>query len=88
MRSAATVLGFKDGCHVRRAVAIAVLHDEFGTAEDADERGKPDEEARLFKHLTHGRVRRDFSRLYRATRQEPDAALGVTRQQDASVRIA
>ena len=42
---------------------LPVLNDEFGTAEDADERGQPDEEARFFKHLTHGRIGRDFSRL-------------------------
>ena len=88
MQSAATVLGFKDGRHVQSAVSIAVVNDELGTAEDADETGKPNEEARLFEHLTHGRVGRDFSRLYGATRQEPNAALGVTRQQDASIPVA
>jgi hypothetical protein len=38
------VLGFKDRHHVRGTVPIAVLDDELGPTEDADEAGEPNEQ--------------------------------------------
>jgi hypothetical protein len=88
MQSAFTVLGFKDGRHVRSAMPIAVLDDELGAAEDADETSEPNEQARFFEHLTYGGIGWNFGWLYGAAREEPIAALRVTRQEDASIRIA
>jgi hypothetical protein len=88
MQSAFNVLGFKHGHHIRSAVSIAVVNDEIGTGENADEISEANEGASLFEHLTHGGIGWNFDGLYGATREEPNAALRVTRQKDASIRIA
>jgi hypothetical protein len=88
MQSALNELGFKHGHHIRSTVPIAVVNDELGTGEYADEIGGANEDASFFEHLAHGGIGWNFDWLYGTAREEPNAALRVTRQKDALIRIA
>jgi hypothetical protein len=44
MRRAVGVPGFKESHYVRRAMTIAVVNDEFGTAEDTYEASEPNQQ--------------------------------------------
>jgi hypothetical protein len=87
-RTATTVLGFKDHHHVRGTVPIAVLDDELGATEDADETSEPNEQAGFLEHLTNRSIRRGFGRLDGSAGEEPNPSLRVTCQQDTSISIA
>jgi hypothetical protein len=65
-----------------------VVNDEFRAPKDACQTREPNEGHGFFEHLRDGSVGRHFSRLYRTTWQEPNAALRMTHQQHAFLRIA
>src|SRR5687768_946376 len=63
MRRASAVLGFKDSHDIRRAMAIAVVNDEFGTAEDTDEASEPNQQPSFLEHFPDCGIRRGFGWL-------------------------
>jgi len=58
---------FKHSHHIRSAISIAVVNDEFRPSENADQTCEPNQEPSFLEHLADCRVGRNFSRLYCAT---------------------
>ena len=71
---------FKHSHHIRRPISVAVVHNEFRTTEDPDQPCEPNQKPRLLEHLANSGVSWNFSRLYRTTRQQPNAAFRMTHQ--------
>src|SRR5688572_15124425 len=65
---------FKHSHHIRRPISVAVVHNEVGATEDAEQPREPNQKPRLLEHLANSRVSWNFSRLYRTTRQQPNVA--------------
>lgn len=65
---------FEHRHHIRSAISIAVVNDEFRPSEDADQTCEPNQEPGFLEHLAGCGVGRNFSRLYGATWQKPDVA--------------
>ena len=79
---------FKHSHDIRSAISMAVVNDEFRSPEDADQTCEPNQEPSFFEHLADGGIGRNFSRLYCATWQEPNAAFRMTYHEHASLHIA
>ena len=84
----ARLFRFKHRHHIRSAISIAVVNDEFRPSEDADQTREPNQEPGFLEHLADCGVGRNFSRLYCATWQKPDAAFRMTYHEHASLHIA
>lgn len=79
---------FEHSHHIRSAISIAVGNDEFRPSEDADQTREPNQEPGFLEHLADCGVGRNFSRLYCATWQKPNAAFRMTYHEHASLHIA